>query len=193
MNTANCKEHLIEVTIGLINKHCGDVDKVTIREITRVSGVSVGLINYHFGNKNNLITVCTQRIISEVITAFKPDMEVGNGLGIYEAGKVRLKLAACQVFYFLFTNPSISKISIMNDYASYGDDTNSWASIDGFSNIIGNAVESKEKKEKIAFYLVNSMQVAFLKSLTQRCFLGYDFSIGAERKRYIEDLIDTLM
>ena len=193
MNTANCKEQLIEVTIGLINEHQGDVDKVTIREITAASGVSVGLINYHFGNKNNLITVCTQRIISQVITAFKPDMEVGMGLESYEAGKARLKLAACQVFYFLFTNPSISKISIMNDYANYGDDTNSWASIEGFSRIIGDAVESKEKKEKIAFYLVNSMQVAFLKSLTQRCFLRYDFSIGAERKRYIEDLIDTLM
>lgn len=193
MNTANCKEQLIEVTIGLIDEHNGDVDKVTIREITAASGVSVGLINYHFGNKNNLITVCTQRIISQVITAFKPDMNVGNDLGIYEAGKARLKLAACQVFYFLFTNPSISKISIMNDYASYGDNTNSWASIEGFSRIIGDAIPSKEKKEKIAFYLVNSMQVAFLKSLSQPCFLGYDFSVGTDRKRFIEELIDTLM
>ncbi|MGN1104612.1 MAG: TetR/AcrR family transcriptional regulator [Candidatus Coproplasma sp.] len=193
MNTANCKEKLIDVTIGLINRHNGDVDKVTIREITTESGVSVGLINYHFGNKNNLITVCTQRIISQVITAFKPDMSVGAGLESYQAGKARLKLAACQVFYFLFTNPSISKISIMNDYNYYTDGSNSWASIEGFSNIIGDAVESNEKKEKIAFYLVNSMQVAFLKSLTQSCFLGYDFSVGTERKRFIEELIDTIM
>ena len=193
MNTANCKEKLIEVTIGLINQHKGDVDKVTIREITSASGVSVGLINYHFGNKNNLITVCTQRIISQVITAFKPDMSVGAGLEACEAGKARLKLAACQVFYFLFTNPSISKISIMSDYFSYGNDTNSWASIDGFSNIIGDAIKSKEKKEKIAFYLVNSMQVAFLKSFTQNEFLGYNFSLGTDRKRFIEELVDTLM
>ncbi|MGN0812677.1 MAG: TetR/AcrR family transcriptional regulator [Candidatus Coproplasma sp.] len=193
MNTANCKEKLIEVTIGLINKHNGDVEKVTVREITASSDVSVGLINYHFGNKNNLITVCTQRIISQVISAFKPDMDAGKGLGSYEAGKARLKLAACQVFYFLFTNPSISKISILNDYSSYGNETNSWASIEGFSRIIGDAIESKEKKEKISFYLVNSMQIAFLKSLTERCYLGYDFSIGTDRKRFIEELIDTLM
>ncbi|MGN0806453.1 MAG: TetR/AcrR family transcriptional regulator [Candidatus Coproplasma sp.] len=193
MNLSNCKEKLIEVTIGLINEHDGDIDKVTIREITAASGVSVGLINYHFGNKNNLIAICTQKIISQVITAFKPDMTIGKGLGSYEAGKARLKLAACQVFYFLFTNPSISKISIMNDYGSYGDDTNSWASIEGFSRIIGDAIESKDKKEKISFYLVNSMQVAFLKSLTKHCFLGYDFSVGTDRKRYIEELIDTLM
>lgn len=193
MNTVNCKEKLIEVTFGLIEKHGGDVDKVTIREICNASGVSVGLINYHFGNKNNLITVCTQKIISQVITAFKPDMEVGKGLDRFEAGKARLKLAACQVFYFLFTNPSISKISIMNDYSNYGNATNSWASIEGFSKIMGDAIPSKEKREKIAFYLVNSMQVAFLKSLTQSKFLGYDFSVGLDRKRYIEDLIDTLM
>ncbi|MGN0814825.1 MAG: TetR/AcrR family transcriptional regulator [Candidatus Coproplasma sp.] len=193
MNLSNCREKLIDVTIDLINRHDGDVEKVTVREITGASGVSVGLINYHFGNKNNLITVCTQKIISQVITAFKPDMTVGEGLNAYEAGKARLKHAACQVFYFLFTNPSVSKLSIMSDYENYTNGSNSWASIEGFSNIIGDAVESEDKKQKIAFYLVNSMQAAFLKSRTESRFLGYDFNVGAERKRYIEDLIDTLM
>lgn len=193
MNAINCRDKLIDITIDLINKHNGDVEKVTIREITAASGVSVGLINYHFGNKNNLITLCTQKIISQVITAFKPDMTVGKNLDAYEAGKVRLKLAACQVFYFLFTNPSISKLSIMSDYENYTGDCNSWSSINGFSNIIGDAIESEDKKQKIAFYLVNSMQAAFLKSRTERRFLGYDFEVGAERKRYIEELVDALM
>ncbi|MGN0817755.1 MAG: TetR/AcrR family transcriptional regulator [Candidatus Coproplasma sp.] len=193
MNAVNCKDKLIEVTTNLINEHDGDVEKVTIREITNASGVSVGLINYHFGSKENLITICTQKIISQVITAFKPDMSVGEGADKYQAGKARLKLAACQVFYFLFTNPSISKLSIMSDYANYTNDCNSWSAIKGFSDIIGDAIESEDKKQKVAFYLVNSMQAAFLKSRTQRIFLGCDFEEGAERKRYIEDLIDTLM
>lgn len=193
MNLSNCREKLIDVTINLINKHNGDVEKVTIREITCASGVSVGLINYHFGNKNNLITLCTQKIISQVITAFKPDMTVGKGLDVYEAGKARLKHAACQVFYFLFSNPSICKLSFMSDYENYTDDCNSGSAIVGFSSIIGDAIESKDKKQKIAFYLVNSMQAAFLKSRTEGCFLGYDFCVGADRKRYIEDLVDALM
>ncbi len=189
----NCKEQLIEVTINLINENNGNVNDVTIRDITNRSGVSVGLINYHFGNKNNLITICTQRIINNVINAFRPDMSIGNDLDKYEASKARLKHAACGVFYFLFTNPSISKLSILSDYKSYDDKTNSWASIYGFSNIIGDGIESKEKKEKISFYLVNSMQIAFLKALTEPCFLGYDFQKSEDRKRYIEDLVDTLM
>ena len=193
MNLSNCRDKIIDVTIGLINQHNCDVEKVTIREITGAIGVSVGLINYHFGNKNNLITLCTQKIISQVITAFKPDMTVGKDLNAYEAGKARLKLAACQVFYFLFTNPSVSKLSIMSDYENYTNDCNSWSAIKGFSNIIGDAVQSQDKKQKIAFYLVNSMQAAFLKSRTERCFLGYDFFVGEERKRYIEDLVDVLM
>lgn len=193
MNTVNCRERLIDETIRLINEHNGDVEKVTIREITGASGVSVGLINYHFGNKENLIAASTQKIISQVISAFKPDMSAGKDLNAYEAGKARLCLAACQVFYFLFTNPSVSKISILNDYSNYNDASNSWAAINGFSNIIGEAVPSREKREKIAFYLVNSMQVAFLKSFTEPVFLGYDFGVGADRKRFIEELIDTLM
>ena len=94
MNITNCKEELIKVTTAIIREKYGDVDKVTIRDISSRSGVSVGLINYHFGNKNNLITECVQRIITKVVTSFKPNMEVGKGLEPFAAGKTRLTKAA---------------------------------------------------------------------------------------------------
>ena len=76
MNTKNCKEELIEITTTLIRENKGDVDKVTIRDIANKSGVSVGLINYHFGNKDNLITECVQSIITGVIKSFRPTYEI---------------------------------------------------------------------------------------------------------------------
>ena len=60
MNVKNCKEELIAITTALIKENNGDVEKVTIRDIASRSGVSVGLINYHFGDKDKLITECVQ-------------------------------------------------------------------------------------------------------------------------------------
>lgn len=66
------KERLIEVTIELLKRHKGNVNEVIIREICKECNVSVGLINYHFKNKEQLITLCTQKIVFKVIENFKP-------------------------------------------------------------------------------------------------------------------------
>ena len=193
MNTKNCKEELIDITTALINENKGEVEKVTIRDIAKRSGVSIGLINYHFGNKDNLITECVQKIISKVVTSFKPDMEVGKGLPAFEAGKARLIDAACKVFDFFYAYPSISRISILNDYSDYTEKSNSYYSLQGFSRIIGDAIEDQQKKERISFALACSMQVMFLKTVNEPVFLGYDFSKPEDRHKYISDLVNTIM
>ncbi len=193
MNTKNCKEELIAITIGLINENKGEVEKVTIRDIAKRSGVSVGLINYHFGNKDNLITECVQKIISNVVISFKPDMEVGKNLPAFEAGKARLIDAACKVFGFFYDYPSISRISILNDYSDYTEKSNSYYSLQGFSRIIGNAIDDQLEKERIGFLLASSMQVMFIKTMNDPIFLGYNFSKQADRNIYITDLVNRLM
>ena len=193
MNIKNCKEELIEITIALINENKGEVEKVTIRDIAKRSGVSVGLIHYHFGNKDNLITECVQRIISQVVQSFRPDMEAGKSLPPFQAGKARLIKAAQEVYRFMFAHPSITRISILGDYAHYTNQANSYFSLEGFSSVIGNAIEDKQEKHRIAFLLINSMQVAFHRSLTDPIFLSYDFAKEEERNAYIAALVEQIM
>ena len=42
----------------------------------------------------------------------------------FEEEKLCLKKTACRAFTVLFENLEISKLSIMNDYQNYTDDTN---------------------------------------------------------------------
>ena len=193
MNVKNCKEELIAITTTLIRENKGNVEKVTIRDIANKSGVSVGLINYHFGNKDNLITECVQRIISGVVNNFKPIVDVDSSLSKFEAGKLRLILSAQKVFDFMFEHPSISKISILDDYKNYTNESSSYFSLRGFSAIIGDAIDDIKQKEKISFSLTSSMQVTFLRSLTNPKFLDLDLSRERDRHKYIEDLVDLLM
>ena len=64
--TANdeAKESIIQSAIGLIEVSDGNIRNITARSIADKSGVSLGLINYHFGSKDNLIAICCSRIIN---------------------------------------------------------------------------------------------------------------------------------
>ena len=74
MNNLNVKEEIIDFTINLIKKYQGNLEKVTIREIASLGNWSVGLINYHFKNKENLIKICVNKIIEGVVFNYSPDM-----------------------------------------------------------------------------------------------------------------------
>ena len=50
--------------------------------------------------------------------------------------------------------------------------------------MITETTPSKEKREKVSFYLINSMQVAFSKSFEVTSFLGY-YVDEKKRKKYI--------
>ena len=49
------KEAIIQATIKLIEEKGEHLDEVTVREICKRAGVGLGLVNYHFGNKDQLI------------------------------------------------------------------------------------------------------------------------------------------
>ena len=193
MKKDNSKELLIEATINLINEYNGDVSKVTIREIATRSGVAVGLINYLFGNKDNLITICVQKIILNVVTTFTPNLNIDSSLDNISKAKYKLSATAKQVFEFLFNNKSIARISILNDYKDYSDNSNSSMTIKGFTRLLGDLEVDELKKERIAFYLTSTMQVAFIRSLSNSNYLGYDFTNKESRDRFIDDLIDKLL
>ena len=193
MNVKNCKEDLIKITTDLIKENNGDVDKVTIRDIASRSGVSVGLINYHFGDKDKLIAECVQRIISNIVNSFKPTMDVDESLNKFDKGKMRLIKTAQRVFGFFFEQTSISRVSILDDYRNYSNESSSYFSLRGFSAVIGDAIEDQEEKERISFLLTTSMQVAFLRSLTDSRFLDFDLSKVEDRNKYIEYLVNKLM
>ena len=58
------KEAIIQATIKLIEEKGEHLEEVTVREICKRAGVGLGLVNYHFGNKDKLIEQCIERMIN---------------------------------------------------------------------------------------------------------------------------------
>lgn len=190
MKEEQTRDRIIEATIELINEHSGDINKVTTRLIAYRADISLGLINYHFGNKDNLILESTQKIINKVVTTFEPQIEDDKTTGV-EAGRIRLTKTAQQVFDFLFTNRAISKISILGDMKEYESDSNTIHTQMGFFHMIGDTI-SDENKRLISFLLVSSMQSAFLAAEVSNRFMGYDLTKKSQRDSFIADAVNAL-
>lgn len=180
----NVKEHIIEATISLIENSGGDTNGITARRIAERANIGLGLINYHFGSKEQLITACVQRIIGNVVAGFKTERQ-------FESDKARLTAVATHVFHFLFEHPAISKISILGDLHSYTADSNSVHTQQGFAYMLRQEI-ADDDKPMLAFVLTGAMQIAFLGHETVKELFGYDLTRETDRAAYIERLVTLL-
>ncbi len=180
----NVKNRIIEVTTELIEQHNGNIKDITARMIATKADVGLGLINYHFGSKEKLITECVQRIIGKVVTEFQTTDQ-------YETDKERLTDCATYVFNFLFKHSAISRVSILDDLQNYTENCNSILTQRGFSFSLKNDI-SNEDKSMFVFILTAAMQVAFLGSETIKQLFGYDFTSPGDRAAYISKLVAIL-
>ena len=190
-NKEEIKETIIDATTELIEQSGGDINTITARSIAEKSGVALGLINYHFESKENLIAVCVQRIINKVLMRFSPDkMDYFEKDGLTD--KDRLISFAQQTFDFLYENYSIVKISIMSDFKNYQPQSNSALTQLGFRLAIRSNIPENQKR-LIAFSLASIMQTAFLSGENSEIITGYDLSVKAERDRFISDTVSMLL
>ena len=184
------KELLIDRTIELIKESEGKPERITARAIAQRSGVALGLINYHFGSKDNLLAECCNKIINELLSSMKPGLIKSEDDGLTD--RERLILYAKQTFEYLFANRAIVKMSILSDFRSYGEDTNSALTQKGFQMAIKGDSPGKSKR-LIAFSLASSMQTAFLAAEENKKITGYDLNTKKGRGSFIEDTVNMLM
>lgn len=185
------KETIINATTELIEQSGGEVKNITARAISEKSGVALGLINYHFESKENLIAICVQRIINKVLMSFAPDKkDYSEPDGLTD--KQRLISFAQQTFDFLFANYAMIKISILSDFKDYKPMCNSVYTQMGFRFALrGNIPENK--KQLIAFSLTSTMQTAFLSGENSKQITGYNLFEKTERDMFISDTVSMLM
>lgn len=177
------KETIIQVTTQLIEENNGEVRHITARMIAERSNVALGLINYHFQSKDNLLTICVQRIIETVVTSF-------NVTQVYTSDQERLTVWATHVFNFLFEHTAISRLSILGDMADYSMDCNSISTQKRLMHALLNDTAESDKPF-LVFILTSAMQTAFLGKETVKDLLGYDFDKQADRASFIERLVSV--
>lgn len=180
-SSAAIKNRIIEVTTQMIEEYEGDTKKITARMIADKADIALGLINYHFGNKEKLITICVQRVIGKAIIGASMQKP-------HDTERERMTAWAIYVFDFLFENPAMARLSILGEFQSYDTSKNPAYQQRGFLFALTKNVADREKP-LAAFILTSAMQAAFLREDTVKELLGYDLREKEERHAYVEKLV----
>lgn len=187
-NTKGVKERIIKAATELIEECEGDTDSITSRKIAERAGVALGLINYHFGNKDKLITACVQRILNGIIMCFVPDDDGVEVLSETEQVASRAK----KVMDFMFKYHAICSISILEDLNSYRMRSNSVAVQKGFSLALGKGGIDEDTKRLLVFMLTSSIQTAFLACGASKEVLGFDLAVKEQRDACVDRMTELL-
>ena len=179
------KERIIETTISLITESDGDVATINTRTIAEKAQVGIGLINYHFQTKENLIELCVERLIGRYVFKISPSV-------LEQAPVPRLKHTAKQVLDLLVDNPAISKISFLTDHKNPKMNDNTVKSTQGIYTVLGDVGIPERERFILAFALISTIQTLFLRKDQSSKLFGYDLNVKEQRDEVLDMLIDNM-
>lgn len=189
MEKTSVKEKLIATTIKLIENN-ESIEDVTVRDIAAAAEVGTGLINYHFQTKDNLIKICVERIIGDVIQNFD---RIYKSLTM--APLEKLRFLTKRMCTFLIQNPGISRVSILSDLFSGSNADNSVTTIHAYRPVV-REVCGPDKSDKEIYLLTQiltaTIQSVFLRADVLKENTDIDFNNTEQRDELIDFLIDSI-
>ncbi len=187
----DAKEAIIQAAIDLINEKGEDMNTITVREICRKANVGLGLVNYHFGNKDRLIELCVERMVSDIVDIFRSIQEKTAQLSAFE----RLEYLGNMTFTFLFEHFAVSRTSILSDMRTPKEDDNTHKTYLAYLPLMSACRPDwdKETLERKTFCLISVMQQSFLRHDVIRRLYGIDLTVPEERKAYHMSILHDIL
>jgi AcrR family transcriptional regulator len=185
------KEAIMQATIGLIEENGEHLEEITVREICKRAGVGLGLVNYHFGNKDKLIEQCVERIINGIVEQFQYIREKTEALTPFE----KLEYLGNMTLDFLFEHDAVSKISVLTDMQVAKDNDNTSRTYVAYLPLVAacrpDLDESTIKRK--TFYLITVMQQIFLRHEVISQMSGFDLRERKNRKTFHTQVLHDIL
>lgn len=185
------KEAIIQAAIALINDKGEQVNEITVRDICKKANVGLGLVNYHFGNKDKLIEMCVERIINGIVDNFRSIREKTEGLTPFE----KLDYLGNMTLTFLFDHYAVSKISILSDMNTPKKDDNTHRTYLSYLPLVAACRPDwdKEMVEHKTFCLITIMQQSFLRHKVILKTQGINLTNAKERKIFHTKMLHNIL
>lgn len=185
------KEIIIQATIDLINEKGEQMHDITVREICKKANVGLGLVNYHFGNKEKLIELCVERIVNGIVDHFRSIEEKTKGLTPFE----KLEYLGNMTLTFLFEHYAVSKTSILTDMNMPKEDDNTHRTYLAYLPLVSACRPDwdKERLERKTLYLIAVMQQSFLRHKVIMQLYGIDLTNEEERRAFHTKILHDIL
>jgi AcrR family transcriptional regulator len=184
------RDRILEATIGLLLEN-KDFDALTVRAIAERAEVGVGLINYHFADKEGLVRLAVRTFVGREIVK-------GYGSRDFAAASERERaiLALRGPMDFLASFPGLSRVSVLYDFSSPASGDNS----DGTFGELSRAFEAIAPEScrdpgfrSRLWAALGAIHEAFLRPELFRERTGLDFGEADGRAAYAEILAGLVL
>ncbi|WP_195267756.1 TetR/AcrR family transcriptional regulator [Eubacterium sp. 1001713B170207_170306_E7] len=186
------KEAIIQAAVALINEKGEQMNEITVREICKKANVGLGLVNYHFGNKDKLIELCVKRMISGIVDNFQYIREqTDTGLTPFK----KLETLGEMTLTFLFEHDAVSKISILTDMSMPKEDDNTRRTYLAYLPLVSACCPDWDEMtvKRKTFCLIATMQQIFLRHKEILQLQGIDLTDKEKRRLFHAQVLHDIL
>lgn len=178
------KEKIIEAADTLIKKET-DADKITVRNIAELAGVGTGLINYHFGSKDQLLTAVIEKRVDDIVEQIlgHPDVKSMNPTE-------RLKKMLDHVYELSGAYKKLARFMLMMELQRGTMQVELY-----MIPILKEMFQDKKTELElriIALQIIQPMQVAIMNPDTFKIYSGVDIYNKEDRSNFIDLLVNNV-
>ena len=182
------KNLIIDTTITLIKEVEKEPESITIRDISKKAGIAVSQINYHFQTKENLLSQCAQKMISNIIEKFDDCVAEMSAMTGFE----RLENMLFLTFTYLYENENLARISILSDHRTPSLTDNTSQTMKAYKPLVDKVCNEKgiANSSLVEILLMQSLQGIFLRTNIIKTELGVDFRNPKERGKILHEILE---
>lgn len=180
------RDHIIKVATEMLLESPDQIERITVRQIAERAEAGTGSINYHFGSKDNLLSLAVGNILAQTARGFlnqagTPDLNPTDKLKAMLKELCRIAVSNEKLIQFMLTQGIIN-----------GDMNTPLYLIPVLKQIFG------EKKEEIelrvmALQILYPIQIAGISPAEFRMYSGIDLYDTMARNKLIDMLVDNLV
>lgn len=187
MNTKEqVAQQLIIDTAKALLEETEDVEKITVRQIAERANVGIGLINYHFKSKDNLLSIAIGDTMAKVITSFSESDGYSN-LTPIEKFKTMLK----ELYALSDKKEKLMRFIVSGDIMN-GNMQTPLHLIPLLKQIFGDRKDDMELRI-LVLQILYPIQVTGLNRDAFYMYSGINVSDKDQRNRFIDNLINNLI
>jgi len=185
------RESIIRATIDLINEKGEKMSEITVRDICKKANVGLGLVNYHFGNKDKLIEFCVEQMVNGIVDQFRSIQERTEGLSPFE----KLEYLGNMTLTFLFDHYVVSRISVLSDMGCPKEGDNTHRTYQAYLPLVMACRPDwdMETVKRKTFCLIAVMQQAFLRHKEFLLEMGTDLTDPTERGKFHTQILHDIL
>lgn len=186
------KQKIMDAAVRLIGQKGRRLEDITVRDIAAEADVGIGLINYHYGTKDELLRLCAEQAVASELDRFRM---AADSLGEMKPLE-RLRIMSKRVCDYLAEHPELTRLTMLTDLrrgSFEGDNTDRL--MDAFLPLIAAArgVEENERPAEFSTHiLVHALQAGILRSSSIETRIGLDFYAKEDRDRFVDLTIDQI-